>query len=106
MANRKIVEAGASTRFPKGWKGGGRKPVPEDVKEVARALTIEAIETLGEVMRNKSAPPAARVSASTAILDRVYGKPAQTVEATVTRGVVDMTDEELVAFVRAGDDEP
>src|SRR4051794_18268367 len=107
--NPKIAEAGAPTRFSKGWKGGGRKPIPEDVKEAARALTVEAIETLGEVMRDKNAPPAARVSAATAILDRAYGKPAQTVNANVVRTIVDISDAELAAIAlssRDGTPEP
>src|SRR6476659_4643436 len=102
MGNRKIAEAGAATRFCKGWKGGGRKPVPEDVKEMARALTPKAIEALGEIMRDKNAPPAARVSAATAILDRAYGKPAQTVNAHVVRTILDVSDAEPAAIALSG----
>ena len=102
--NPKIAEAGATTRFGPANRGGGRKPVPEDVKEVARALTVEAIETLGEVMRDKNAPPAARVSAATAILDRAYGKPAQTVNANVVRTILDVSDAELAAIALSGGD--
>src|SRR6476646_474893 len=87
--NPKIADAGAATRFGKGWKGGGRKPIPEDVKEMARALTPDAIKALGEIVKDKNTPPAARVSAATAILDRAYGKPAQTVNANVTVSVLD-----------------
>ena len=54
-----------------------------DVKAAARELTPQALETLQEVMENKRAPPAARVSAATAILDRGWGRPTETVKAQV-----------------------
>jgi hypothetical protein len=73
---------------------------------MARALTPEAIQALGEIMRDKSAPAAARVSPATAILDRAYGKPAQTVHANVARSAVDLSDEELIAIIQAGGSEP
>jgi hypothetical protein len=42
------------------------------VRELARTYTTEDIEALVGVMRDVGAPPAARVTASTAILDRGY----------------------------------
>ena len=53
-------------------------------------------------MKDKAAPPAARVSAATAILDRAYGKPAQTVNANVVRTVLDVSDAELAAIALSG----
>ena len=53
-------------------------------------------------MRDKGATPAARVSAATAILDRAYGKPAQTVNANVVRTVLDVSDAELAAIAHNG----
>jgi hypothetical protein len=38
------------------------------------------------------------VSAATAILDRAYGKPAQTVNANVVRTILDVSDAELAAI--------
>ena len=107
--NPKFGEVGVTTRFGPANKGGGRKPVPEDVKEMACALTPKAIEALGQIVQDKAAPPAARVSAATAILDRAYGKPAQTVNANVVRTIVDVTDAELAAIAlssRDGTPEP
>jgi hypothetical protein len=49
---------------------GGRPGLPEDVKALTRDLSPAAIETLASIMRDKNAPPAARVSAANAILDR------------------------------------
>ena len=65
--------------FKKGQSGnpGGRPKVVAEVKELARAHTGEAIETLVSIMNNPKAAPAARVSAANALLDRGYGKPPQ-----------------------------
>ncbi len=63
--------------FPKGRSGnpGGRPKIPPEARETALALTPEAVETLGEIMRDKTASAPARVSAAVAILDRALGKP-------------------------------
>ena len=65
--------------FKKGQSGnpGGRPKVVAEVKELARAHTGEAIETLVSIMTNPKSAPAARVSAANALLDRGFGKPAQ-----------------------------
>ena len=65
--------------FKKGQSGnpGGRPKVIAEVKELARAHTGAAIETLVSIMANPKAAPAARVSAANALLDRGYGKPPQ-----------------------------
>ena len=39
-----------------------------------------AFKALAEVIKDKNAPPSARVTAASAILDRAYGKPAQVME--------------------------
>jgi hypothetical protein len=55
----------------------GRPPQPRSVKEVrdlARQHTAGAIETLVRVHKNPKAPPAARVAAATAIIDRGWGR--------------------------------
>ena len=65
--------------FKKGQSGnpGGRPKVVAEVRELARAHTGEAVQTLVSIMTNTKAAPAARVSAANALLDRGYGKPPQ-----------------------------
>jgi hypothetical protein len=54
--------------FKKGQSGnpGGRPKIVAEVKELARAHTGKAIETLVSIMSNPKAAPAARVSAANA----------------------------------------
>jgi len=56
---------------------GGRPKDTENLRELARARTAEAVETLDAIMKNKRAPASARVSAACALLDRGFGKPVQ-----------------------------
>jgi hypothetical protein len=83
-----------STSFKPGVSGNvnGRPKRPEtiearrvvaDVKAAARELTLDAMDTLKLVMKDPKAPPAARVGAATAVLDRGWGKPTQPIEANV-----------------------
>jgi hypothetical protein len=52
---------------------------PTEIRSLARSHTEAAMNALLGVMNQSDAPPAARVSAATAILDRGWGKPAQPV---------------------------
>jgi hypothetical protein len=81
-----------STSFRPGVSGnpGGRskhhatieaRQIIHDGKEAAKALTPKAIATLERVMDDPKAPPAARVGAAQAILDR--GRPTQSIEGQV-----------------------
>ena len=66
-------------KFVKGKSGnpGGRPKDEFGLRDLARKSTIEALSTLKEIMADKDAPHAARVTAACALLDRGYGKPAQ-----------------------------
>jgi hypothetical protein len=68
--------------FPKGVSGnpGGRPKELRDIVELAKAHSADAIDTLASLMRDRKVPPAARVAAANAILDRGFGKPRQGVE--------------------------
>jgi hypothetical protein len=103
---------GRGRPFSKGVSGnpGGRPKVLGDVQELARQKSPDAINTLVEIMNHEKAPPAARVAAANALLDRGYGKPTQPIAQTLAK--IDpstMSDEELAAIVRNGiqaDDRP
>jgi len=51
-----------------------------EIRSLARSHTRSALNILVQVMRNKDATPAARVSAANAILDRGWGKAIQAIE--------------------------
>jgi hypothetical protein len=65
------------------------------IKAAARALTQEAIDTLAAVMSDQKAPPAARISAAVAILDRGHGRPSQAVDLNIGCDLGRLTDDEL-----------
>lgn len=75
----------------------GRSKRDAEIAELARAHTAEALQTLANIMGDEAAPPSARVSAASAILDRGWGRPPQSldVEHKLSLG------EEFEAFVRS-----
>ena len=89
--------AGGETR------NGGRPKLLGHVQELARQYATEALKTLVDISRDEKAPPAARVAAANAILDRGYGKPTQAVSQTFTRADPStLSDEELAAIIKSG----
>ena len=74
MAQRGGARPGA------GRKKGSVSQARRDVAEMAKEHAEAALKTLVSVANNLKAPSAARVSAASAILDRAYGKPRQSVE--------------------------
>ena len=67
--------------FQPGQSGnpGGRPHDNGKIKALARLHTEQAIGTLAMVMNDENAKPGERVAAANALLDRGYGKPAQTI---------------------------
>src|SRR3989344_8077235 len=72
-------------KFAKGQSGnpGGRPSGLGEIREIARQHTNEAVQVLVKVMNDAKAAPAARVGAATALLDRGWGRPAQTITASI-----------------------
>ncbi len=66
--------------FQKGKSGnpGGRPKELEQVKELAREHTPEAIKTLAKWMKSNN--PKAAVASAIALLDRAWGKPSQQID--------------------------
>lgn len=65
---------------------GGRPKALVDVLNLARAHTEPAIATLATIMVDATQPAPARVAAATAVLDRGWGRPAQSVALTAPDG--------------------
>ena len=74
-----------------------------DVQELARQKSREAITTLANIMHDEKAPPAARVAAANALLDRGYGKPTQPISQTLAKiDPSSISDEEFAAIAMNG----
>lgn len=73
---------GVGRPFVKGQSGnpGGRPKVIGHVRDLARAHTEDALNTLVTITQDVTAPQSARVSAAQALLDRGWGKPSQPVD--------------------------
>ena len=95
-----------STSFKPGVSGnpGGRPKTPQTievrriilgVREAARELTLDAIDTLATIMKDPKAPAAARISAAVALLDRGHGRPFQAVDVKDGVDLGLLSDEEL-----------
>jgi phage gp46-like protein len=76
------------SKFVKGQSGnpGGRPKQTAKLSELARTYTKEAMRTLVQIMKSKKVPAAARVNAACALLDRGYGRPAQSIDLTNSDG--------------------
>jgi HEAT repeat protein len=88
------------------WKKGqsgnpsGRPAIIRDVQALAQAHTVDAIKALVDNLKDENG--GVRNTAALALLDRGYGKPAQTVNNNITRtDVRTLTNDELDAAIAA-----
>jgi hypothetical protein len=65
--------------FQKGQSGnpGGRAKVDGDLRELARSKCPEMIDVLVKIALDEQKNASARVTAASAVIDRGYGKPPQ-----------------------------
>jgi hypothetical protein len=90
-----------TTAYAPDLTAADRRPIPNLVVE-ARKYSALAIDTLVELTKNKYTAPT-RYNAATALLDRGYGRPAQSLDLhlsadAITKRLSDMTDAELAAL--------
>lgn len=62
-----------------------------DIRSLARGHTEGALATLASIMHSAEAPPAARVAAANALLDRGWGKPTQVIQGDEDGGPITIT---------------
>lgn len=78
------------------------------LSDVAREYTIEAIDCALEIMRDKTAPHAARAQVAGMIFDRGWGRPPQSLTLSgdadnplrIAPSIEHLTDEELRVLAR------
>lgn len=75
MANAGQFKKGDPRRGP-----GGRKKIPDDIKEMLKGATPAACKLLCDTISDENAKIDLRIKCSEIVLDRVYGKPQQAVE--------------------------
>jgi hypothetical protein len=93
--------------FAKGVSGnpGGRKKVPENVGDIAREATPDAIRTLIKIMKSEKASFAVRAYCAEKVIDRGYGKPLQqnnVMIGTAQRSIRELSDAELMQIIEGG----
>ena len=76
---------------------------PADLRSLARAHTAMGIKVLAGIASAEDAPPAARVAAVNALLDRGWGKPAQTHTGENGEGDIKVTIRHILEHI---DDKP
>jgi hypothetical protein len=84
----------------KGQSGNPSGRSDKPIAVLARSHAPAALKTLARISKDETAPHAAQVAASQAVLDRAYGK-APTFSSTDTtqfKRAIDMTDDELATI--------
>lgn len=70
-------------RFTPGNKVGGRKKIPQDVRDMFKAATPAAAGLLIKTIDNEDAPLAMRMDAAKTVIERVYGKATQPIDGSL-----------------------
>lgn len=95
------------------WKPGfcpnpkGRPPTPKEFRDLARGYSVDSLEAVRKLATNKKVSPSTRVRAAEVVINRGYGQPKETIEATVDMtGSLDvaletLTDAQLAAIIAA-----
>lgn len=104
----KVCNRDNKGRFAKGNATGGRKKIPEEVRQMLLAATPDAAQTVIDLMRDVEAPPRVRAECAQVVLDRVLGKAVQPLAGSVElAGRVEIATEqdaakalELLGYVR------
>lgn len=94
-------------KWVKGQSGNprGRARTPPELTEACRRLSTDAVSVLGAILRSKKSRPQDRIRAAEVLLDRGYGKAAQTVELSGPEGgpipvaVEPWSDDDLAALL-------
>jgi hypothetical protein len=89
--------------FVKGQSGNpsGRPTIPSEVRELARAASVDAIKLHIAVMNDPDEPTPVRQKSADTIMDRAWGKPAQPVDGDGEGGAIKQLVE--IRFVRPGE---
>lgn len=101
LDGKKRGNAANLTNAGKGRPKGVPNKATKSLRELARAYTEEALESLVLIMKAGESE-SARVSAANAILDRGYGKPSTVISGDEDGGglkvLIDLSDDVLAAI--------
>lgn len=96
-------------RFQKGVSGNpnGKARIPDDIRAMLKAAAPQALKLLIDTVNNEGCKQDLRLKAADSLLDRVYGKATQPIEADMTGSVLPpavsaLTLEELRALILEG----
>jgi hypothetical protein len=93
----KPIENGRDNKgkFVKGNPGGGRKPIPPEIKKMFESSCVDAVELLVKTMLDEETKMDIRIDCATQILDRGIGKAVQqNINENINHTVLDETTEE------------
>ena len=110
MAAAKVVRTSNRGSKPGERRGGRTKGVPNkataSIRDIAREYTADAVKALVDILRDVSAPQAARVGAANSILDRGYGKATTVLAGDEDGGAIKMVARIELVGVRPDGDSP